>query len=62
MNETFKAYAKGQGVKLYQVAEKLGLRPPEFSVQYMRHELTKSETTKLKAIVREIKREREGER
>lgn len=53
-NEAFKVYAKARKVKLYQVAEALGMRPAEFSVQYMRHELTEPEETKLLAVVDEL--------
>lgn len=55
-NAEFKAYAKGEGVKLYQIAEALGIRPSEFSVQYMRHELTPAETKMLKGVIKDIKR------
>lgn len=58
MNEAFKSYAKANNVKLYQIAERLGIDPSRFSVQYMRHELTPAETANLKKLVREIKNER----
>ena len=54
MNEAFKIHAKVQGVKFYEIAEVLGIRPQEFSVQYMRHELTPAEDQKLRSIVNEI--------
>ena len=56
MNQEFKAYAKAKKVKLYQVASELGLRPPEFSVQYMRHKLSSEEEDQLRAIVDELSR------
>ena len=55
MNEDFKAFAKANKVHLYQVAEVLGIRPSEFSVQYMRHELTPTEKNSLMLIVEAIK-------
>ena len=36
MNIEIKAYAKQKGVRLYEVAEALKIRPSEFSVKYMR--------------------------
>lgn len=51
MNEDFKAFAKANKVHLYQVAEVLGIRPSEFSVQYMRHKLNFAEEQMLKGIV-----------
>lgn len=58
MNEAFKVYAKANGVKLYEVAEKLSIRPQEFSVQYMRHELTAAEEAQLLDIVNAIAKEK----
>lgn len=56
MNDEFKAYAKQNKVKLYQVAEALGITPPVFSVQYMRHQLSAVEDEKLRGIVDELAR------
>lgn len=36
MNGEIKTYAKAKGVRLYEVAEALKIRPSEFSVRYMR--------------------------
>lgn len=55
MNEAFKVYAKANKVKLWQVAERLGINPQTFSVQYMRHELTPAEERKLLDIVDDLK-------
>lgn len=60
MNEDFKRYAKQKRVKLYEVAERLGIQPCTFSVQYMRHELSKPDEKNLRAIVDEIARKREA--
>lgn len=61
-NEAFKAYSKAKRVKLYQVAAELGIRPAEFSIQYMRHELTTPESDRLLAIVDAIARRQEDEK
>lgn len=61
MNGAFKAYAKTNRVKLWQVAERLGITPSLFSIQYMRHELTAVEDQKLRAIVDEIAKEEKHE-
>jgi hypothetical protein len=57
-NKEFKAYAKAHGVKLYEIAEALGIRPSEFSVQYMRHELGASEINMLVGLVNAIEEKR----
>ena len=36
MNIEIKTYAKEKGVRLYEIAEALKIRPSEFSVKYMR--------------------------
>jgi hypothetical protein len=36
LNAEIKTYAKAKGVRLYEVAEALKIRPSEFSVKYMR--------------------------
>lgn len=55
MNEGFKAFCKENKVHLYQIADVLGIRPSEFSVQYMRHKLNPAEEQMLKSIVVAIK-------
>lgn len=62
MNKAFKMYCKEKGVKLYQIAERLNIRPETFSVQYMRHELTKEEEVMLKGIAEKIAKEKKHEK
>lgn len=57
-NEGIKAYAKANGVKLYEVAEALGLRPQEFSVQYMRNTMAAETEKRVRMIIRAIAQEK----
>lgn len=58
MNKEIKAYAKERGVKLYEVAERLGIQPSQFSVAYMRYEQPRDVNDRIKKLIDEIKGER----
>lgn len=60
-NEHIKAYAKDNGVKLYEVAEKLGLRPQEFSVAYMRNPMADETERKVRMLIDAIARDHNKE-
>ena len=53
-NLDIRAYAMEHGVRLRDVARALGIRPAEFSIQYMRMEQPKAVKDMLKATIREI--------
>lgn len=62
MNNTIKDYAKISGVKLWQVAEVLGLHDSNFSKK-LRHQLTPNEEQKICSIIDQIAaKKKEGER
>lgn len=61
MNDALKIYARANKVYLYEVAEKLNMRPAEFSVQYMRHRLNEEEEAKLLEIIDRIAKEKRDE-
>lgn len=53
-NEDVKFEARGNGVPLWQIAEKLGISEPTIT-RRLRKELTAEEKTKIRAIIAEIK-------
>lgn len=59
-NAGIKAYAKANGVKLYEVAEALGIRPTEFSVQYMRNTMAAETEKRVRMIIRAIAQEKKN--
>lgn len=58
-NLDLRAYAAAHNVTLTELAKKLGMAPPTFSVQYMRIEQSKETKTMLKGLIKEIANERE---
>ena len=58
-NLDLRAYAAAHNVTLAELAQKLGMAPPTFSVQYMRNEQSKEVKTKLKMLIKEIANEKE---
>ena len=58
VNTAVKAYAKANGVKLYEVAGKLGLRPQEFSVLYMRNAMTEETERRVRMLIDAIAKEK----
>lgn len=59
-NLDIRSYAAARNVKLYEIAEKLGMSPAAFSTAYMRNEQTKLTKESLKRIIREIDEEKKG--
>lgn len=59
-NNELRDYAKGKGVKLWEIAEKLNINDGNFS-RKLRHELPAEEKERIKGIIDEIVKEREGE-
>ncbi len=53
MNDTIKEYAKISGVKLWQVAEALGMQDSNFSKK-LRHQLTPAEEQRICEIIDKI--------
>ena len=62
MNQTIKEYAKISGVKLWQVAEALGLQDSNFSKK-LRHQLSPAEEQRICEIIDQIAavREKKGD-
>lgn len=56
-NQDIRLEAAGAGLKLWQIADKLGLTDSSFS-RKLRHELPEEDKTKIRAIIAEL---REGE-
>ncbi len=52
-NEKIRAAAKREGVKLWQIADRLGINDGNFS-RRLRHELGQEETEKILALIDEI--------
>ena len=50
MNDSIKEYAKNSGVKLWQVAEALGMQDSNFSKK-LRHQLTPTEEQRICKII-----------
>lgn len=61
MNDTIKDYAKISGVKLWQIAEMLGLHDSNFSKK-LRHQLTPDEEQKICAIIDQIASKKQEEK
>ena len=59
-NNELRDYAKGKGVKLWEIAEKLNINDGNFS-RKLRKELPADEKERIKGIIDEIVKEREGE-
>lgn len=54
MNEKIKQAAKQHGVRLWQIADRLGINDGNFS-RRLRHELPEEETAKILRIIDELK-------
>lgn len=54
MNETIKNAAKQRGVRLWQIADRLGINDGNFS-RRLRHELPEKETKKILRIIDELR-------
>lgn len=59
MNEKLKLYAYGRGVRMWEVARKMGVRPETLSIR-MRKEFSKDDAHTFRAVVDEIVAERAG--
>lgn len=59
MNEKLKLYAYGRGVRMWEVARKMGVRP-ETLTRRMREKLSKDSANAFRAAVDEIAAERKG--
>lgn len=59
MNDVIKEYAKVSGIKLWQVAEKLGMHDSNFSKK-LRHQLTSDEEQKICKIIDDLANSKEG--
>ena len=59
MNDTIKEYAKVCGVKLWQIAERLGMQDSNFSKK-LRHQLTLDEEQKICKIIDDLANSKEG--
>ena len=57
MNQKIRQYAQERKVKLWQVAEKLGIHDSKFSRQ-LRHELSTRETDRIITIIDELANEK----
>ena len=55
-NQDIKNEAKSAGVKLWQIAEKLGLQDSNFS-RMLRHELSEEKKDEIRQIISELKKE-----
>lgn len=53
MNQKIRKYAQDRKVKLWQIAERLGLQDSNFS-RKLRHELSEQETDAIMAIIDEL--------
>lgn len=58
-NQEIRAKAKAAGVKLWQIAERLGMNDGNFS-RKLRRELPEAERGKVLGIIQELAAEREG--
>lgn len=59
-NEFIKQYAKARGVRLYEVAEFIGISNSDFSMKYTRKPLSEVENASLQRVI-DIIAERRGE-
>lgn len=57
MNSGIKAYAKSKGVKLWEIADRLGIADSNFS-RMLRHELSAEKSIQIKQIIEEIAKSR----
>lgn len=57
-NSDVRAYATLHNVRLYEIADKLGITPSVLSLTYMRVEQTEETKAMLKRVVDEVVRER----
>lgn len=58
MNSQIKNYARSKNVKLWQIAEKLGLQDSNFS-RKLRHELSAEKTKQIIKIIDDLTKEHE---
>ena len=58
-NEYIKQYAKQRGVRLYEVAELMGVSNSDFSMKYTRKPLSDKENASLKTLIDIIAERRE---
>jgi len=59
-NATIRGAAKAAGVKLWEIADALGIRDNEFS-RRLRHELPEKESARILAIIQNLQQAREEE-
>lgn len=59
-NLDIRAEAKANGVCLYEIANKLGVRQTEFSVE-LRYELPEERKAEIRSAIREVRKESESE-
>lgn len=59
-NQTIKRAAGAEGIRLWEIADKLGIRDSEFS-RLLRHELTEKDKERVLAAIDEIRKERLNE-
>lgn len=57
MNESLKKYAKSKGVKLWEIADRLGIADSNFS-RMLRHELSAEKSIQIKQIIEDIAKSR----
>jgi len=60
-NESLKNFIRGNGITLWEVAEKIGITDSSFS-RKLRHELSEEEAEKIRASVLELVDEIQAER
>lgn len=58
MNHDIRSYAKERGVKLWQIADKLGMQDSNFSKK-LRHQLTEDEENEIRNLIDELVAERD---
>lgn len=57
-NETIRGAARSKGVRMWQIAETLGINEAVFS-RKLRHELSEKETQKILAVIAQLAKEGE---
>lgn len=57
MNESLKKYAKSKGVKLWEIADRLGMADSNFS-RMLRYELSAEKSIQIKQIIEDIAKSR----
>ncbi|MBR4626547.1 MAG: hypothetical protein IKO47_02380 [Ruminococcus sp.] len=60
MNMKIRTYAQQMDVKLWEIAEKLGMQDSNFSKK-LRRELNADETARIMTVIDELAREKRGE-